>query len=42
MMFSTDFSMNAIQPPQRFGFIMRHLDAGNAQGETVDDFRQRA
>ena len=34
--------MNAVKPGQRFGFVVRHLDAGNAKRETVDDFRPSA
>ena len=33
----SDFPMNAVQPRERFHFIVRHLDAGDAQGETVND-----
>ena len=40
-MFVANLSMNAVQSRERFGFVMRHLEAGNAQGETVDDARQR-
>lgn len=36
------FSMHGIQPLQRLGLIVRHLHAGNAECETMNDIRQRA
>ena len=41
-MFASDFPMNAVQSGQRFHLIMRHLDAGDAQSETVNEAGQRA
>jgi hypothetical protein len=38
----SDFPMNAVQACERLHFVMRHFNAGNAQGETVHQFRQRA
>jgi len=35
-----DFPVNAVQPGERFLFIVRHLDICDTQGETVDDPRQ--
>ena len=40
-MFNANLSMNPIQSRQRLGFVMRHLDPGNTQRETVPDSRQR-
>lgn len=37
-----DFPMNAVQPSERFHFIVRHLDIGHTSGETVNDIVQRA
>lgn len=37
-----DFPMNAVQPSERFHFIVRHLDIGDTQCETVNDVVQRA
>lgn len=41
-MFLSDFPMNAVQPSERFHFIMRQLDIGDTQCETVNDVVQRA
>lgn len=38
----SDFAMNAIQPGERFRFVVRHLDPRHPQGETVRDLRQSA
>ena len=38
----SDFAVNAVQPSERFHFIVRHLDVRDTQGETVNDIRQRA
>lgn len=38
--FSPDFPMNPVQSSQRFHFVVRHLDAGNTQSETVNDTGQ--
>ena len=35
-MLRSNLPMNAIQPRERFGFVIRHLEAGDAQGEAVD------
>jgi len=37
-----DFPMNAVQPSERFHFIVRHLDIGHTPGETVNDIVRRA
>jgi hypothetical protein len=39
--FSSNFPMDAVQSSQRFHFVVRHLDAGNTQSETVNDTWQR-
>ena len=36
------FAMNGVQPSERFHFIVRELDIGDTQGETVNDVVQRA
>jgi hypothetical protein len=41
-MFSSDFAVNAVQPSERFHFIVRHLDVRDTQRETVNDILQRA
>ena len=41
-MFSPDFPMSSVQPSQRFRFVVRHFDAGDTQGETVNDVGQHA
>ena len=41
-MLGSDFAMNAIQAGERFRFVVRHLDARHAEGETMYDLRQRA
>jgi hypothetical protein len=38
----TDLAVQAIQPRQCFRLVVRHLDAGHAQRETVNDARQRS
>jgi len=38
----SDFAMNAIQPGERFRFVVRHPDPRHTQSETVCDLRQRA
>jgi hypothetical protein len=37
-----DPSMNTVQPGERFRFIVRHLNIGDPQGETVNDAGLRA
>ena len=39
--FSSNFPMDAVQSSQRFHFVVRHLDAGNTQRETVNDAGER-
>ncbi len=36
-----DLAVHAIESRQRLRLVVRHLDAGYAQGETVNDARQR-
>ena len=38
----SDLAMHAIQPRERFRFVMRHFQPGHAQGETMPDLGQRA
>ena len=40
--FPSDLPMNTVQPSERFHFIVRHLDIGDTQCETVNDVVQRA
>jgi hypothetical protein len=40
--FSPDFPMNTIQSSQRFHLVVRHLDAGDAQSESVNGVGQRS
>ena len=40
-MFPSNFPMNAVQPRERFHFIVRHLELGDTQCETVNDVVQR-
>jgi hypothetical protein len=40
--FAADFPMHAVQPGERFRFVLRHLEAGHAQRESVNDARQCA
>jgi hypothetical protein len=42
LMFGANFSMNTVESCERFGLVVRHLDAGNTERETVDHLRQRA
>lgn len=37
-----DFPVNAVQPGERFRFIVRQLDLGNTKSETVNNAAQRA
>ena len=39
-MFVTDFPMDLIETRERFRLVVRHLDAGHAQGEPVNDALQ--
>ena len=39
-MFAANFPMNAVKPRKRFRFVVRHLDAGYAQREAMNDARQ--
>lgn len=39
---ASNFSVNTIQPRQRFRFVLRHFETGHSQGETVRDLWQRA
>src|SRR5438309_3056971 len=32
-----NFGMNAVEPPQRFRFVMRHIETGDTQSEAVRD-----
>ena len=38
----SDFPMNAVQARERLHFVMGHFNAGDAQGETMHQIRQRA
>jgi hypothetical protein len=38
----SDFAMNGVQPGEGFYFIVRELDIGDTQGETVNDIVERA
>ncbi len=41
-MFAADFSMDAVQPRERFRFAVRHFEAGHPHREAVDNVRQPA
>jgi hypothetical protein len=41
-MFMADRAVNSVQPRQSFRLVVRHLEAGDAEGEPVDDARQPA
>src|ERR1041385_6801868 len=42
LMFRANLAVNVIKPGKRLSFVVRHLDAGNAQRETVNDLWERA
>jgi hypothetical protein len=40
-LFPSNFLMDPVQPRERFLFVVRHLDIGDTQGETVNDVGER-
>jgi hypothetical protein len=38
--FAADFEMRSIETPQRFGFVVRDIDAGDASRKSVNAKRQ--
>ncbi len=41
-MFTADFLVHAVERGERGCLVVRHLDTGHAQGESMNDARQRA